>query len=179
LRPSHRALPTTSSGPSPTPSSQSPDHSFRLDPPRHALGLRARPALPLPGHPTSVHLTTTTHLASAPVPHSLSPVTPRTSSTPASHSTSAPGPHSLFPVTHPCRALSLRARPPLPLVFLPRLCTPHGACDLALCVSLRNCFSFVVLALASCQADLDLCVVPHEVHTQWDQRVALLAHLAD
>src|SRR6266436_7876228 len=55
----------------------------------------------------------------------------------------------------------------------------HGARYLALRVSLRDRLSLVVLLLPSAQPELDLRVVAREVHAQRDQRVSLLAHLAD
>src|SRR5437016_1007749 len=56
---------------------------------------------------------------------------------------------------------------------------PHGPRDFAFGVALGDRFSLVVLLLAPRQANLHLGVVAREVHAQRNQRVALLAHLAD
>src|SRR5260370_36187973 len=58
-----------------------------------------------------------------------------------------------------------------------KLAAAHRASDLALGVALGDRFPLVVLLLATCQADLDLRVVPRKVHAQRDQRVSLLPHL--
>src|SRR5437660_950025 len=56
---------------------------------------------------------------------------------------------------------------------------PHGSRDFPLGVPFRDRLALVELALASGQADLDLCMIAGEVNAQRDERVTLLLHLAD
>src|SRR5258706_11474102 len=73
----------------------------------------------------------------------------------------------------------MAARSELGPVEQPPQLVAHRALDLSLGVALRNRLPLVVLPLAARQPDLDLRSIAREINAQWDERVALLSHLAD